>query len=578
MFFLQASTSDIYNFAFLENFAHQLNDEHLPKSLREATLLFLDMKNLAAQDAEPEDIAKEFSAFYEEMNQANRCIILAITHADCFSSDALSMFYKKFNSILSDNKWRVIALSTQASLSDDIYLDNYFTKLKLPDPNTADCSAILKSYRDDLEDYHHVIIPDDSFSTALHLAEQYLNGQEPLLERSLKLLDSAASRASMLERTDQPAQSKPIVTFAVLAKIISNWTQIPLSHLQTNKFKSADLINDLQKNIFGQEIALNLIGLVLQHARIRLQKKSGPLCSLLFAGPPNVGKTETAYAIAEHLFGHKGALLQVQIDRGYTPASLAEVQVLRQTNEHHSNLYDAIQTSPFAVVLFENISQQSVSLLNLFQDIFHYGYAIDELGRKYDFRHAIIIMTTTLGSERIVNLAQPSSSHETSQPLDLIQLVLNEQRNEPVHHPQQLSPQEMCEEMLPALETSFSPSLLHQFNIVPFALLEYSGLEKIIRLKLKNFAAQLHSQYGIELSYAPEIIRFLVQESLWRGALKKSIEKVLQQHLYSCVANELVNFTDEKNRPKRLLLQLNDSGQLLRCEFMSPGDAILYKL
>ena len=132
--------------------------------------------------------------------------------------------------------------------------------------------------------------------------------------------------------------------------------------------------------------------------------------------------------------------------------------------------------------------------------------------------------------------------------------------------------------MMPALEEYFSQKLLCHLNIIPFALLDYGSVEKLIRLKLRNFAQTLDANFGLELSYAPEVIRFLVQETLWRGPATRPIEKILEQHLYSAVAHELVSHGEEKNRPKRLLLQLNDAGQLLRCEFVSPGDATLYKM
>ena len=190
------------------------------------------------------------------------------------------------------------------------------------------------------------------------MATHYLSGQQSSLDKALQLLDSGAARASAMERSDQPGQPKPILTNLVLANIVSSWTQIPLSHLQHNKFKAADFIQGMQKHIFGQEAAINLIGLALQHARIKLQTKTGPLCSFLFAGPPNIGKTETAFAMAEQLFGHKGALLRVKLDKTLRANSLAEIKVMAQTeNSHFPTLFEAIQQCPYAVVLLENINQ-----------------------------------------------------------------------------------------------------------------------------------------------------------------------------------------------------------------------------
>jgi ATP-dependent Clp protease ATP-binding subunit ClpA len=261
---------------------------------------------------------------------------------------------------------------------------------------------------------------------------------------------------------------------------------------------------------------------------------------------------------------------------------LSEVKVLAQADETQSlNLLEAIAQSPYAVVLLENINQAPPGTIDLFQDVFSHGYAMDSNGTKYDFRHAIVIITTTLGSERIITLTQPQPQHDSAQTLDLMQLVLNEQAQETAtpHHQSNLSPQELSEEMMPALETYFSMNLLRQLNIIPFALLDYSGIEKIVRVKLKALARQLETQFSIELTYSPEVIRFLVQETLWRGETTRPIDKTLEHHLYSCVAHELLAHMDDKNRPKRLQLQLNDAGQLLRCEFLQATEATtLYQL
>ncbi|MDR3490576.1 MAG: AAA family ATPase [Gammaproteobacteria bacterium] len=580
---LRATDSDIYNLAYLENLAQHLNEEYLPKALRDSTFIFLDLKALSLAQIDSTELKIELTSFFHELTQNNKRIILAINQLQPFFNEETHLNYimgSLIKSFLSNDAWRIIAvIDAQHDMASQSYLQRYFSEIKLNEPSNSDVTAILKSFRDDLEEFHHVLVPDEIFPYAITIANQYLSGSEPCLEKALKLLDSAASRASAMERTDQTGSSKPILTNGLLAKVISSWTQIPLSHLQHNKFKSKDFISNIQKTIFGQDAAVNLIGLALQYARIKLHNKSGPLCSFLFAGPANVGKTETAFAIAEQLFGHKGTLLQINLEKYKKPSTLSELKVIQQTEEHHhTTLLSAIQKSPYAVVLFENIDQSSATIIDLLQDIFMYGYALDEHGKKYDFSHAIIIITTHLGADRIIDLAHPEPAQEETQVLDLMQLVLNEQKHEPTHQHQHLSPQELCEEMMPTLEEFFSQKLLRHMNIVPFSLLDYSSLEKLVRLKLNNFANILDKNFGLELSYAPEVIRFLVQETLWRGSSTRPIDKILEQHLYSAVAHELVAHGEEINRPKRLLLQLNDAGQLLRCEFVSPGDATLYKM
>lgn len=578
---LYGAFSNAYNRIFLDNIAQQFKHE----ALRESCFILLDMDRLLLGALTPEQLEEAFQQLRTDLAKQYKYIVFAMNQFAPLSTQEagtlLGTMNKLIKSVITDDQWRIV-VTTQShpdQHTQEASLLRYFTHIQLADPSTPDSLTILKSYRDELEQFHHVTIPDETFTYALSVATHYLSGQQSCLDKALQLLDSGAARASTSERTDQNSEQKPILTNMILATIVSHWTQIPLSHLQHNKFKAADFIQGMQKNIFGQDAAINLIGLALQYARIKLQNKNGPLCSLLFAGPPNVGKSETALAMAEQLFGHKAALLKVKLDKSLRPTSLAEIKVMPQSaDSHFPTLFEAIQQSPYAVVLLENINQAPAGTLDLFQDIITQGFASDQQGNRYDFRHAIVIITTTLGAERIISLTQPQASQEAAQTADLMQLILNENPHEMATRRQHLSPQEVCEELMPSLETYFSMKILRHLNIVPFILLDYPGVEKIIHLKLKQLAKQLDNQYGIELSYAPETVRFLVQETLWRGDSGRPIEKILDQHLYSCVAHELISHMDEKNKPKRLLLQLNDAGQLLRCESISPNDATLYKL
>jgi ATP-dependent Clp protease ATP-binding subunit ClpA len=567
--FLHTTASDIYNQAFIENIALHLMANHLPLSLSKATLIALTLKSLTMADFDNEVFMNNFHEIIHKQETQFQNIILIIDNIDFINFAAA-----KLPNLLFNPQFKIILTSSQPALFSQLDT-SLFSKLSLSEVSQHDANHILKGFRQHLESFHHVIIPEELFSLTLGLSNQYLNTQEPLLEKSLKLLDSASARASMLEKENQTGH-KPIVTKAILAKVISNLTQIPLSHLQNHQFKASRFVSELQKTIFGQEPALDLIGLTLQHANLLFQDKAGPLCSFLLAGPPNVGKSRCAMAIAEHLFGHNKAFYQID----YRPSChhLEDVTVSRQSDEYHSSLFSAIQHNPSAVILFENIDAQNSAFLDIFSDMFTFGYVIDRHGKKYDFRHAIIVITTTLGSDKLISLTQTLPSQDTSSTLDLIQLVLNVHRQEPMQQLRQLSPQELCVEMLPILESHLSSNLLRQLNIIPFNMLDFASLEKIVKLKLKQFAARLQMQFNVELSYAPEVIRFLTQEILWQGASKRSVDKTLQLYLHTCVAHELAGHVDDKNRAKRLLLQLNDSGQVLRCEFLQASDGMLYNI
>jgi ATP-dependent Clp protease ATP-binding subunit ClpA len=379
------------------------------------------------------------------------------------------------------------------------------------------------------------------------MAKHYLSS-DCCLDKAFSVLDSAAARASSQE-VSETSLHKSFVTHSHLTQVIANWTGIPFSHLQNNKFQNAKFIDALRRSIMGQDAAIQAIGSLLQMSCLKLNKKPGPLCSLLLIGEHGVGKTTFAYAMKEHLFGQSNALITIDF-----PSSI-----------DYNNLLTAVRQTPYCILLIENIEHLNQHTLHLVTEIVAKGHVFDAQKNKIDFSQAIVIITTTLGAKCI------SGIHETipekNKTVDLMQLVLNEQLQDPTtqaEHP--LSQQQMNEEIQVELANYFPSELLNHVNVVPFIPLDYSALEKIIHAKLKTLVRRLEANFGIELNYAPEVIKFLAHEALWQKTNSKSLEKLLEQHLYSCVSHEILAHSDDKNKPKNLLLQLNECGQLLRCE------------
>lgn len=544
-------------FALLEGIEARLSDNFVPKSLSGARLIYLDLMRLMAAEEDRDKIKQAFLAFCETIESTQANVIFVINHIDD------SFLGKHIDAMLANPRYRIILIANHKHQKG-------FVTLTVTEPTEAQLLCVLKSYKAELEDYHHVVIPDETFTSALSMAKHYLPSYS-WFDKAFELLDSASARASGIEGYDSSLPFQPAVTRAELASVVSNYTRIPVTHLNNNAFQLSKFVEAVQRRVFGQDAAITMIGSVLQHACIKLQEKRGPLCSFLLAGPAEAGKMTVALAMAEHLFGHKDALIRVNLNEA--SHSIADIKILSEESSSTS-LLSAIRQTPYAVILMENIQQWPAATFNLFKHIFMHGFAIDNNGNKYDFSHAIFVVTTTLGADRIATLTQAPPVHEANKTLDLMQLVLSDHSQNADFQVQNLSSRELCEELIPLLEGYFSTTLLQYLNIVPFVPIDYSALEKIIRLRVKLFAKRLETHFGIELNYAPEVIKFLAHEALWRKANIKPLEKLLEEYLYSAVANEILAHAEDKNRSKRLLLQLNDEGQLLRCEFMGAGASI----
>jgi ATP-dependent Clp protease ATP-binding subunit ClpA len=554
--------------AFSESIAHQLTSPTAPKSLRNCYIIYFDMQRFAGSALMKEQIARDFLALSDHLRITNKRLILILNQV---AEEHFNFWLMK---MLPDDLWRVVIFAHPSTQKTLRHLEQSFTTAPLMHPDMSEIICLLKIYRSQLENFHHVTISDETITNAYTMAAHYLPGHS-CFDKTLDLLDSAAARSSSMEQHGQ----KSIVSSHLLAQVVASWTQIPLTHLQHNKFQAQKFVEALRARIFGQDTAINFIASLLQNACINVQNQTGPLCSFLFAGPEDVGKTSMAYAMAEHLFGHKNALLHVHFNHTHY-SSLSEVKIHANENENQPvTLFAAIQRTPYAVVLLENVDQLARDTFELFKDIFTEGYVFDAEGNKHDFRHAIVIATTHLSAEHLNNLTTSQPIQEASKVVDLMQLVLNEHVQEPLLQNQlQLSPQELCDELLPKLVEHFSAAFLQKVNVVPFVPLDYAAFEKVVRLKVKMLAQHLLTHFSIELSYAPEIVKFLAHEAFWRKSNAKSFDNLLNQYLYSCVAHEILLHAESKNRSKRLLIQLNDAGQLLRCEFVTANEENLYNL
>lgn len=569
------SFSDQINQALLQSIALYLVENFNPNTSLTHEVIYFDTTKLLRYPKPHAKIAEDFYIKNQELTNTNKRIIVAINQMTSSHSDFLQELEKIIFPLLNHPNWRFILFTANKKFQEYSYLKSFFHSLSLAEPTEKQILAIFNILKKEIENYHAVQIPEDNLAFIYSIAARYISGQQHSFDKALELLDSSAARASH-SKQESSAEQKPIVTETIVAQVASDWTAIPISHFEKNRFKINEFVTAMQQKIYGQESAINLLSLVLQHANINLQKRSHAMCGFIFTGPPNVGKTETALALAELLCGHKQAFFKINIDKINTPASLAEITVMTHPTDNQClSLFAAIQQYPTCILYIENIPRAQVTL-DLFEELLTLGYALDTQGNKYDFRHALLIIATTVGAEQIISLLQPDHAMEQNQSVDLMQLVLNPTNNSmPFQASEHFSAQELCSAVMPALEHFFNPSLLRQLNIIPFISLNYSASEKIIRGKLQALTQQLDAQFNIELNYETEVIRFLVHQAGHRET-SRSIDKLLEQHLYACIAHEIVVHAENKTRSKRLCIRLNDSGQLLQCEFITAHDGVLY--
>lgn len=559
---------------FIEALLLHIHQAQVPQQLRHAEIIFLDVESSIFSKIHHTHIEKDFDDLCSHLYSSDQYLIIVLTHLELISRESKHHDYKflrqQFDKLISHPKCRILISSNPNDAHDYAHIDHRFSVLHINTPNDLDILSILKHQRTELEHYHGVLIPEELLTHAYSLAERYLNSNNTL-ENALLLLDSSAARASATETSDSSSiTQRPVLSTNVMLSVLSGWTQIPASHLHLHKFKINDFTQDLQQRLFGQDAAIEIISHELQQAQAQLKKKNAPLSCFLFAGPAHVGKKTAAIALVEQLFKQLNTLYIVQSS---TPAnaSIIDIKLQRCIDRQYQKLKDVICETPYCTILFENIENMSQLILDNLHEILTTGYLFGADGKQYNFTQSIIILRTRYGANTLTKIASSQLKQTDNNDLDLLQLVINEIHNDNDHDALNYTAEELAEEITPEIIAKIPAVLCQHLRIVPFLPLSKSALEKIIRLKLKILGKQLESVYNIELGYAPEVIRFLTNEATIRQEIDNhivDIDKVLKQ-VYFCVEQAILNQAENRNRPNQLFLQLNEAGQLLRCEWLA---------
>jgi len=551
---LQTDFSPRLIHAFLEAFLTHLQGEQVPRQLRVTEFKAIDLATFV-EDA---------GSRAKSMHGMTTAIDLS-SHAA--SGVGSSVFELIFINAHGHNNLSLLDHFTQnpncrliVICDTHVSINHNFTRVTLDQPREADIIALLKQHRSEMENFHHVIIPEDILTHAYNLAGRYLSTNK-VLEKALLLLDSSAARIAANEFNESNPQIRPVLTSAAIANVLSGWTQIPAALLQSSKFKLSDFAHGMEQRIFGQDAALSIISHELQQAIVRTQACTGPFCSFLFTGPEHTGKKTAAVALAEQMFKHLNTLYFAQLAAAQT-YTLADVNLQRYQDRHRIPFSEVIEQTPYAVIVFENVDQASPAILDELYEILSTGYFYGTHRGPLNLHQAIIILSTTVGSKKIIELTKAKEPSTDKDNGDLLQLIMNEQQREQ-HASGGLTPHEFAQEILPSLVEQLPPLLCKHVHVVPFVPLDMEAAENIIKSKIRALARQLENRYKFEFNCAPEITHHLARE-----AINNSMDKALKQ-LYFVVEQAVLHQIDNPNRANQLYLQLNENGRLLRCDWMN---------
>ncbi|MET3053055.1 type VI secretion system ATPase TssH [Pseudomonas alkylphenolica] len=345
--------------------------------------------------------------------------------------------------------------------------------------------------------------------------------------------------------TDAQRQER-LVSFEVcprlVAEVISAWTGVPLEQLaREHNAKVASFATDLRLRIRAQEQAVHALDRSMRATAAGLNKPDAPVGVFLLVGPSGVGKTETALALADLLYGG---------DRFITTINMSEFQEKHTVSRligappgyvgygEGGMLTEAVRQKPYSVVLLDEVEKADPDVLNLFYQIFDKGVANDGEGREIDFRNTLILMTSNLASDCISALCE-NGERPSAETLE--------------------------KTIRPILSKHFKPALLARMRVVPYYPLGGPAMRELIEIKLARLGERLNRRQ-LDFSYCQNLVGHLAERCTQNDSGARLIDHLLDLHVLPLVADRLLDAMATGEHLKRVYATLDSSGGVT-CEF-----------
>ncbi|MEG5263405.1 type VI secretion system ATPase TssH [Pseudomonas sp. JDS28PS106] len=393
----------------------------------------------------------------------------------------------------------------------------------------------------------------------LQALEQQWHTQRALATRVLDLRGQrvgAASESEAAIATDDLAKAQRAFAEAqkterlvsievcprLIAEVISAWTGVPVTQLaREHSATVATFATDLRKRLRGQDQAIQALDRSMRAVAAGLNKPDAPVGVFLLVGPSGVGKTETALALADLLYGGERFLTVInmsEFQEKHTVSRLIGAPPGYVGYGEGGMLTEAVRQKPYSVVLLDEVEKADPDVMNLFYQIFDKGMANDGEGRGIDFRNTLILMTSNLGSERIERLCQ-----DQARP----------------------SAESLEESIRPVLSAHFKPALLARMQVVPYYPIGDEVLSELLELKLQRLADRLQGR-GLRFSYSDALVACLSERCKRSDTGARLADRLLDQHLVSIIADRLLATMAGGEQPGRVHATVDASGAII-CEF-----------
>ena len=576
--------------AIAEGLALRIVQKKVSRILFNKRIVSLDLASLVAGTKYRGQFEERMKALMNELEK-NEDIILFIDEIHTIvgaggatgSLDASNMF----KPALARGDIQCIGATTldefRQNIEKDGALERRFQKVIIEPTSVEETIQILENIKNKYEDHHNVEFTEDAIKACVTLTNRYMTDRY-LPDKAIDALDEAGSRIHItnivvpkqvlelekkleqirehkndvvksqkyeeaaklrddekrtekeldiakIEWEEQSKLHKEIVTEDNVAEVVSMMTGIPVNRIaeaESNRLR--DLPNLIKGKIIGQDEAVAKVVKAIQRNRIGLKDPNKPIGSFIFLGQTGVGKTQLAKVLATELFDSPDALVRIDMSEymeKFAISRLIGAPPGYVGYEEGGQLTEKIRRKPYAVVLLDEIEKAHPDVFNMLLQILDDGYITDSLGRKIDFRHTIIIMTSNIGSRQLKDFGTGvgfgTASKKAQEDANTKSVIEN------------------------ALKKSFAPEFLNRIDdVIIFNALEREDIHSIIDIELEKLLSRV-LKLGYQLNLSDAAKDYIVDKGFDRKYGARPLKRAIQKYIEDALAEEIVNANLNEN-------------------------------
>lgn len=569
--------------AIAEGLAQRILAGSVPETIKDKRLVVLDLSGMVAGSKYRGEFEERIRKVVDEVRE-NQGILLFIDELHTIigaggaegALDASNILKPS----LSRGELQIIGATTleeyRKYIEKDAALERRFQPVTVEEPSEEEAYEILKGLRPYYERHHKVEISDEALEAAVKMSVRYINDRF-LPDKAIDLIDEAASKVQLSgyqasseiedlsreiqeilqekeraiktgylslakecqekqkeaearleqlqvkeEKKNQRKSGK--VDEKAVASIVSDWTKIPVQRLTEGETRRlAQLEKELHKRVIGQEEAVRAVSQAVKRGRVGLKDPNRPIGSFLFLGPTGVGKTELSKALAQAVFGSEQAMIRVDMSEYMEKHSVSKLIGSPPGYvgyDEGGQLSEKVRRNPYSVILFDEIEKAHPDVFNILLQVLDDGHITDAHGRKVDFKQTIIIMTSNVGAQAII---EPKK------------LGFMSQDNEKQDY------ERMKSGVMEEVRRLFKPEFLNRIDeIMVFHPLKKPEIRKIVNILLKNLEKRCAEQMGIQLKITDSVRDYLAESGFDSKYGARPLRRAIQNKLEDPMANEIL--------------------------------------